>query len=492
MPGAMVMTLDQPAQAAAQAGLARPDPVPLVVDLDGTLLHTDTLMESLFDVVRRHPLQLLHLPAWWAQGRAHVKRQLALRSALDPALLPRSEDLLAHLCALRREGRRLVLATGADANVARAVASELGLFDAVLASDGQHNLSGAAKRDRLVAEFGARGFDYVGNSRRDLPVWAAARRGLLVSSSRRLAAAAAGVTQVERVFAGGPAGWRTWLGAVRAQHWLKNLLLLVPLLAAPQLHDPARWMAALLGLVCFSLVASGVYLLNDLLDLPADRRHPHKRARALASGRLPLLHALLMVPLLWGVAALLALPLALPFLGALATYAALMVAYSVRLKDFAFTDALVLAVGYSLRIWAGALAADVSVSPWLMACSISLFFGLALLKRYAELVSLRPGLGPQGRLRGYGVADAALVAGVGTAADGIAVVLLALYPVVDAPGAPRLAAWLLSALMLLWTGHMWLMAHRGRIHDDPLAFTLRDPLCRVMGIAAAAVLLVRP
>jgi len=468
------------------------DPVPLVVDLDGTLLQTDTLVESMFDVARRHPWRLLQLPEWLACGRANLKQRLALLASVDMAVLPLADELLEHLRAQKRQGRRLVLATGADATIAHVVADELGLFDTVLASDGRTNLSGVAKRDRLVAEFGERGFDYAGNSARDLSVWAAARRGLLVRPSRRLSAAAARVTQVERVFGDDRPGGRTYFGAMRVQHWLKNLLLLVPLVAAHQLYDPTKLFAALLGLVCFSLAASSVYLLNDLFDLPADRRHPHKKKRALASGRLPVLHALLLVPALWAAAALLALGLALPFLGALTAYGALMLAYSMRLKNYPIVDALALAAGYTLRIYAGSLAVAVAVSPWLLVCSTALFFGLALLKRYAELVTLRPGLGPGDCVRGYGVGDATLVAGLGTAANCIAVALLALYPVIEGPGAPRSSIWLLSTLLLFWTGHMWLMAHRGRIHDDPVAFALRDPLSRAFGMATAAVVLLAP
>ncbi len=484
--------MDTPARTSPATAPASVDTLPLVVDLDGTLLHTDTLVECLFDVARRQPLQLLQLPRWLAAGRAPLKRELAQLARLDLATLPRADDLVAHLRRLRAEGRPLVLATGADAGIATALADELGLFDTVLASDGRHNLSGPAKRDRLVALFGAQGYDYAGNGWRDLPVWAAARRGLLVRPSHRLAAAAARVTTVEQVFTEGRPDLRTWLGAMRPQHWLKNLLLLVPLLATHQLYAPSRLLAALLGLVCFSLAASGVYLLNDLFDLPGDRSHPHKQTRALASGRLSLAHALLAVPALWGAAALLALLLPLAFVGALGVYVVLMLAYSMRLRNYAIVDALALALGYSLRIWAGSLAAAVAVSGWLLVCSTALFFGLALLKRYAELVTLRPGLGPRGRVRGYGVDDAALIAGLGTAADSIAVVLLALYPVIAAPGAPQLTVWLLSALMLFWTGHMWLMAHRGRIHDDPVAFALRDPASRAFGVAAAVVLLVVP
>jgi 4-hydroxybenzoate polyprenyltransferase len=465
------------------------DPVPLAVDLDGSLLHTDTLVESLFDVARRHPLDLLRLPAWLARGRANLKHELARRASVDLAVMPRAEDLVAHLRTLRHEGRTLVLATGADERIAHAVADDLGLFDAVMASDGKVNLSGAAKRDRLVATYGLRGFDYVGNSARDLPVWAAARRAILIHPSRRLAAAAAGVTDVERQFGSHRPVWRDSVRAMRIGHWLKNLLVLVPLFTVHRLADPALLLSALLGVASFCLAASGVYLLNDLFDLPSDRRHPHKKARALASGALPLLHGLLLVPALWGGAMLLALPLGPPFLAALGAYLVLMVVYSIRLKHYPVIDTMTLAVGYTLRIYAGSLAVHVDVAPWLLVCSTSLFFGLALLKRYAELVTLRPGLGPEGRVRGYGVGDAALIAGLGMSSVCIGVALLALYPVVAAPGVPGGPLWAMSALLLFWTGHMWLMAHRGRIHDDPVAFALRDPLSRALGIGLAALLL---
>jgi 4-hydroxybenzoate polyprenyltransferase/phosphoserine phosphatase len=466
------------------------DPVPLVVDLDGTLLHTDTLVESLFDVARRHPMQLLSLPAWLARGRAGLKQEVARRASVDLAVMPRADDLLAHLRTLRRQGRHLVLATGADARIAKAVADDTGLFDEVLASDGRTNLSGAAKRDALVARFGERGFDYVGNSTRDLVVWAAARRAVLVNPSARLAAAAARVSVVERRFGDGRARWRDYLGAMRVHHWTKNLLLLVPLLAAHRLFEPPKLAAALLGLLCFSLAASGVYLMNDLFDLPADRRHPHKKSRALASGRVPLLHGLLLVPALWLTAMLLAWPLSPAFLGMVVGYIVLMVVYTMQLKHYPVVDTGVLAVGYTLRVYAGALAVAVGVSPWLLVCSLALFFGLALLKRYAEVVALRPGLGPEGRVRGYGVDDAAVIVGLGGTATALAVALLALYPVIAVPAAPRAAIWTMSALLLAWTGHLWLMAHRGRIHDDPVVFALRDPLSRVLGLSMAIVLLV--
>lgn len=463
--------------------------LPLVVDLDGTLLRSDTLVESLFAVARMHPLALLKVPLWLAQGRARLKQALAERAAIDARTLPLDQELLDYLRAQKRQGRRLILASGADEKIACAVAQECGLFEAVMASNGAVNLTAGHKRNRLVAEFGERGFDYVGNSARDLPIWAAARHGLLMAPSPRLTAAAQRVTEVAHVFAGRRPGAATYFGAMRLHHWLKNVLLLVPLLAAHSLYAPMLLTNALFGALCFSLAASGVYLLNDLFDLSADRLHPHKKQRALASGQMPIVHALVLLPGLWLAAAAFAMWLPRPFLAALGIYIALMLAYSMRLKDIAIVDALALAMGYSLRILAGALAVGLGVSPWLLVCSTAMFFGLALLKRYAELVTLRPGMGPDARVRGYRISDAALIAGLGVAAGSIAATLLALYPIIEPSDHARWPVWLFCGFLLFWIGHMWLMAHRGNIRDDPVAFALRDRISRIFGLLTAAILL---
>jgi 4-hydroxybenzoate polyprenyltransferase len=479
-----------PAALHTDAALAS-DEVPLVVDLDGTLVHTDTLVESMFAAARAHPLVLLRVPLWLLGGRAHLKRKLALRSAFDTDRLPVDGDLLHHLRAEKSRSRRLVLATGADEQIAHAVVDPLRLFDEVLASDGHVNLAGARKRERLVAEFGDRGYDYVGNSTRDLPVWSAARRALLVAPTAALTAAASHVTEIERVFPGTGRRLTGYLDAMRMRHWVKNVLVLVPLVAAHSLYRPAMLADALLAALCFSLAAAGVYLLNDLLDLRADRGHPHKRHRALASGRVPLTHALLLFPGLWLAAALLGLRLPLPFLAVLGTYVVLMIAYSMRLKDIAMVDAFVLACGYTLRIQAGALALQLAVSPWLLSSSMALFFGLALLKRYAELVMLGINAGRAIPARAYQPGDARRIAALGIASGCIAVALLALYPVSGVPDEhARWPVWTVCALLLFWTGHMWRMAQLGRIHDEPVSFALRDTFSRACGVATLAVLLV--
>ncbi len=461
---------------------AAPDP-PLVVDLDGSLLRTDVMAESLLLLVKQQPATLLKLPWWLAQGRAALKARVAEAALPDFDTLPLRTELLAYLQQQRQRGRRLVLATGADQRAARAIADRLGLFDTVLASDGRENLTGERKRRRLVALYGERGFDYVGDSRKDLAVWRSARRALIAAPVGGLAAAAARHTEVERVFDADQRRLGAWLHAMRPHHWPKNLLLFVPLLAAHRLTDARAVLDASIGCAAFCFAASATYLLNDLFDLPADRRHPHKRMRALASGRFPITEAMPLVGLLW--VAALGCAAALPgrFAAALAVYAALMLAYNLRLKDLALVDASVLALGYLLRLAAGGLALDQAVSPWLIVCSGFLFFGLALLKRYAELVVLHPGRpDPDARVRGYRVGDARLIAGLGVASGCIALAVLALYPIAEpADGATPVGVWPLCALLLGWTARMWLMAHRGLIHDDPVAFAVKDRFSRILG-----------
>lgn len=464
--------------------------VPLVVDLDGTLLRTDTLLESLLALARARPARLLALPLWWARGRAHLKRRLAECTDIDAATLPYDAQVLELLRAERARGRHLVLATGADAKIAGAVAGKLGLFDAVLASDGELNLSAEGKRARLVAEFGAGGFDYLGNSARDLTVWAAARHALLAAPSAAVEAAARRVGNVARVFRRPLPTAATYLGAMRLHHWVKNLLVWVPLVAARQLRDPALLLSAAVGMLCFSLAASGIYLINDLLDLRADRRHPHKRQRALASGEIPLSHALGLLPGLWIGAALLGAWLGPPFLLLLGVYVALMVAYSTTLKDLVIVDALVLATGYDLRIEAGALATGLPVSRWLLVWGAALFFGLALLKRYAELIDLRDSMRSGDRLRSYRLRDATPLAVLGIVAACVSVAVLARYAIVELAAPARWPVWLFGAMLLCWVGHLWLQAHRGLIREDPLAYALHDRLSRGFGAATLLLLLV--
>ena len=368
------------------------------------------------------------VPFWLAQGKASLKRHLAAEAAPDVPTLPYRRDLIEYLEAAKRRGTPLVLATAADERIAQAVAHHVGLFDAVLASDGIVNLKGATKRDRLIAEFGAQGFDYVGSGRADRPVWAAARKAILIRREPRLARdPSQGPGDGTRV-----RGDRRRTRSSTSRRCARISGSRTPWCscrwpAAHRLDEVDLLLQALLAFLAFSLCASSTYLLNDLMDLPSDRRHPHKRDRALASGRLPLVHGLALYPLLLAGAFALGLLLPWPFLGVLGLYCALTLSYSCALKDMVILDVLALAGLYALRVMAGSAATGIPPSAWLIAFCVFLFFSLAMIKRYAELVVMRTIDGLQAHARAYELEDSELLAALGGASGYLAVLVLALY-----------------------------------------------------------------
>jgi 4-hydroxybenzoate polyprenyltransferase/phosphoserine phosphatase len=456
---------------------------PLVVDLDGTLIETDLLIESILRLLREEPLALFSLPRWLLKGRAYLKQQVAGRTEIDPTLLPYRSALLDYVRAERVKGRKVVLATASDQRLANQVAAHLKLFDQVLASDGSTNLSGERKRARLVAEFGEREFDYVGNESRDLPVWSSARKAIVVSKNPRLLRAVAGLTAGENAFADRSASLRDYLSALRPEHWLKNLLVFVPVFASHLFLSPLLLGKTLAAFAAFCCCASAGYLLNDLLDLQADRRHPQKRLRPFASGRLPLTYALVMAPCLVVLGCALAGLLSPLVLGTLLFYFALTLAYSLRLKRVALLDILVLASLYTLRIVAGTAAIALWPSVWLLGFSMFLFTSLAFVKRYAELVIMREVQGDHATARGYELSDAELLASKGTASGYAAVLVLALYiasGAVKALYSRHQLIWFVCPLLLYWLGFLWLIAHRGKMYHDPLVFALRDRTSRIL------------
>jgi 4-hydroxybenzoate polyprenyltransferase/phosphoserine phosphatase len=457
--------------------------VPVVVDMDGTLIATDVLLEGGVQLLKRNPLNAVRMLGWLAQGKARLKARVAEETALDVAHLPYRPQVLEYLQAARAQGRRIVLATAADSGVARQVAERLGLFDHVLASDGTHNLAGERKRRRLVAEFGEKGFDYVGNAHPDLGVWRSARAAVVVGGGAALRRRVARVTEIGQYLEGTQARLSDYLKALRLHHWLKNLLLFTPLVAAHHLADVAAIGHAVLAFFAFSLCASGVYLLNDLMDLAADRHHPHKRERPIPSGRVPVSGVLVGIPVLLAAGLGLALLLPVGFLAVIGGYLGLNVAYSLRLKAVPILDVLILAGLYTLRIIAGSVATAVWLSTWLLAFSMFLFLSLAMVKRYAELMAMRAVDGARARARGYRLDDAELLASLGGGAGYLAVLVLALYIDSDASHAlydrPQ-ALWAVCVLLLYWISYLWLMAHRKQMDDDPLVFAVRNPVSRVL------------
>ena len=484
----------EPQSATVQAvpSPATPAP-PLVVDLDGTLIKTDLVIESICRLLRQEPLTLFALPVWLLKGRAHLKREIAQRVELDPTLLPYRTALLEYLCAERDKGRSIILATASDERFARPIADHLKLFDMVLASDGITNLSGEHKRARLVGEFGEKGFDYAGNESCDLAIWPSAKKGIVVNPNPRLRQAVAKVTQIEGVFEEDGVRLREYLNALRPQQWIKNILVFVPIFAAHVFTEPVLWARIFVTFMAFCCCASSGYLINDLCDLSADRHHPKKRLRPFASGRLPLAYALVMAPVLAVFGLFLGWLFSGLLMGILLLYLTLTAAYSLRLKKVVLLDVFMLASFYTLRIIGGGVAAAIWLSVWLLAFSMFLFISLAFLKRYSELMIMRNVDGDHAAARGYELSDAELLAAKGTASGYAAVLVLSLYiasGAVKALYSTHQAMWLMCPLLLYWIGYLWLVAHRGQMHHDPLIFAVRNRTSRILILLMLAVVLI--
>ncbi len=466
---------------------------PLVVDLDGTLLRSDLLLESAFRLLRQHPLRLLAALPYLLRGRAPLKAQLAAACTLDASTLPYNRQLITFLEQEKASGRSLVLATASHQNQADAVARHLGLFDRVFASSADTNLSAHHKQSALVRAYGEKGFDYVGNARDDLRVWASCCKAYLVDLEIGVERAAHRQGNVQTVLNSPTHTASAWALQLRLHQWVKNLLLFVPLLAAHRMGEPCLLLAGLMAFIAFGLCASSVYLLNDLLDLDDDRRQPRKCLRPLASGAVPIKTAALLLPLLLLAAfALSAWLLPYPFTLALALagYYALTLACSLLLKRVMSVDVMALAMLYTARIVAGTFAFGVALTFWMLAFSMFLFLSLALVKRYAELRAAPPGLAHAVQGRGYYPADLAMLSALGAAAGYLAVMVLALYIQDQSTIAlyrhPQ-RIWLACPILLYWITRMWMITHRGWMHEDPVVFAIKDRNSLLAGLLFAIV-----
>ncbi|AKJ65268.1 UbiA family prenyltransferase [Kiritimatiella glycovorans] len=467
---------------------------PLYVDLDGTLIRSDVFLEAGLQFLSRRPSGIAELGRRARAGRPGLKRWLAEVAELDVDALPWQTEFIAWLRAEKKRGRRLVLATAADGRIAHAVADHLGCFDAVLASDGEVNLKGAAKRDRILEHCGGGPFAYAGDSNADRPVWKAAAERIAVRPSpglgRWLRRHSARVFAEETV----PRPSRSWPRALRVFQWMKNLLVFAPMILAHRLGDPALYLAGITAFISFSLLASSVYVMNDLADLEADRRHPRKRRRPFASGALNPGWGLLAAPLLLLGALLTALALPPAFAGWAGLYVVLNLAYSWGFKRIFLLDVLTLAVFYTLRFAAGSAATGVPCSLWFVAFSLAGFMSLAFVKRYAELREVKEAnTHDRVKGRGYRVRDLGLLLGCGVAMGAAAVGVFCAYLAsaqVSTLYARPFVLWGVAALMVGWLGRIWLLAKRGVLRDDPVEFALTDRVTWVLAALAAALVLI--
>lgn len=459
----------------------------LVVDMDGTLVRTDTLHEGLLGLAATQAGALRHLPGWLRQGKAKAKAAIADHHILDPELLPYDPDVLAHIRDARAAGRPVALVSAADHRQVAAVAEHLGLFDLAVGTgapelgEGRGNLAGANKAAFLTQQF-PQGFDYIGDSAADLPVWAAAQTAYGVRIDPDLAQKARDAGAALQTISAKPSPIKPLIRACRPHQWSKNALILLPVLTA---LDAGALPAALLAVVCFSLTASAIYIINDLLDLPSDRRHPRKRARPFAAADASARDGLICSAGLLAIAFLLALVL-LPgaFLGVLALYLVTTTAYSFWIKRKMVADVLCLATLYTLRIIAGSAATGIVLSPWLLVFSMFVFFSLATIKRQAELEDMKKRGKTSTSGRNLLVEDLPVIQGMSIASAQAAVLVFALYsqdPEIQAHATRPDLLLLICPVLFFWLGRMQILTRRGFMTDDPIVFTAKDRVSLASG-----------
>lgn len=464
------------------SSLAEP---PLCVDLDGTLVKSDTLYDSLLLLARCKPRLLFQVPGWIAGGKANLKAKVSGEVSLDATRLPYNGPLLDYLVGEYRRGRTIYLATGADGVLAERVAAHLGIFHGVLASDGRTNLTGGNKLGELKERFGLTGFAYIGNSSPDLELLSQAKEAMVANPDFGLASRLhLRKISIARRFEDRPPLAQVLRKAIRLHQWSKNILVFAPFLLSHTFRLQTI-VAALVAFFCFSFCASATYIVNDLLDIETDRHHPHKRFRPFAAGDLSVLHGVALACLLIALAVTGVLFLPRLFAVMLLLYTFTTLAYSFLLKKVALVDVLLLSGLYTWRMLAGGAATDTPISAWLAAFSLFLFLSLAMVKRFSELENLREkGMSPANG-RGYQISDIEQLRAFGTASGYAAVVVFALYisrtEVTDLYHHPS-RMWLIAPLMILWISRVWLLASRGELDEDPVIFATRDRMSLFIGL----------
>jgi len=460
-------------------------PISLYVDLDGTLTLTDTLHEQIVGLMRSRPWILLLAPYWlMCGGKARLKHEVARRVTLEVQNLPYDRATLEQIFEYQAQGRKIVLATAANTEIAEAVAAHIGVFDEVISSTPEVNLSGRSKLNKIRESDSE--FAYIGNGRADIPIWEHATEKFIVNGPatlerRIIAAGGTSLGKRDSILAG-------LVKAARPHQWLKNLLLFVPLLVAHKIGDPSAISSAGIGFLSFCLCASGVYVLNDLLDIENDRKHHKKRFRPFAAGTVPIPYGIAASLILTLAGIALAISVNWPFVLVLCGYLLITNAYSFRLKKVIMLDVVTLAGLYTARVIAGAEAIDVPLSFWLLSFSMFLFLSLALVKRYCEIAALEDSGVQEAGGRGYSVDDKGIITQLGTASGIVSVLVMALYVNSEAISAlysePRFV-WIVCPLLLYWIGRIWLLAHRGEVDEDPVVFAAKDMRTMLVGALVA-------
>ncbi len=466
----------------------------LVVDLDGTLLRTDSLYESLWSAIEIDVVGAFKSLLALKNGRAAIKAELARLSDICVETLPFNQVVIEYVEKWKASGGRCALVTAADQSLAELIGNHVGLFDEIHGSNGTHNLKGGAKAEFLEQRYADNGYIYIGDSKADLPVWEKASQAITVDVSKNIADAVESFgLRVEHLNTLETKS-NPFIRSLRPYQWVKNILVFLPLIAA-QNFSAQTLLSGVFAFFVFSAVASSVYIVNDLLDITSDRAHPRKKYRPIAAGDISLINGMLMSLGLLVLALFAAfLIFDIQFFLLLCGYYAITTAYSVYLKRKLILDICLLAALYTFRIIAGGVASGVPLSIWLLAFALFLFFSLAAIKRWAELKDCHDRGVLKATGRGYHVDDIPFMKAMALSSGYLSVLLLAMYlnspAVLDLYTNPE---YMLGACLVLfyWLTHIIFVTHRGFMNDDPIVYAFKDRrslvcIVAVVGFAISA------
>ncbi|MCF8032848.1 MAG: UbiA family prenyltransferase [Desulfarculaceae bacterium] len=462
---------------------------PLCVDLDGTLLLGDSLWYAVATLLHHAPFAFLRIAATIFKGKAHFKAALCQEALKYDIVFSYNNDVLHWLQEEKKSGRPLYLVTGADRRIAEIVTKQVAVFDGMMTSDGETNLTSGNKAKALATKFGASNYDYIGDSVKDMAACRQAQKAYLVRPTRSLL----NKYQAQGIEAETPWGMAKsqlaqLIKTMRPHQWAKNLLLFVPFILAHNFETQVIF-KAVFAFVAFCFLASGVYICNDLLDQESDRRHPHKKDRPIASGGLNPNLAFAAAIVLLAVSLFIGSLLNSIFFATIVLYLLANVAYSVALKKAKLVDVLILAGLFSLRIFAGGVATEVPISDWLIVFSIFFFLNLAFLKRFIEVNHMQADEKMPGR--DYYGSDRLFLFIAGVSSGYLSVLVFLLYltsaHAKELYKHPKLLI-LICPILIYWVSRMWLYAHRGLIKGDPVIFALKGKQGYLVGLLIMAII----
>lgn len=462
--------------------------IPLILDLDGTLISND-ITHDLFSFMAFYtPLDFFHAVKLGFSDKPSMKRFMLDRheKRINPDYLPYSESIIALAKAYKSSGGDVYLCSGSHEMIVDRIVQHFDWLDGGWGTRDELNMTAHNKAEFLKKQFPT-GFHYVGNSEQDFQVWEAAQKGYAINPPQGVEAIRTAQNEPIEILERQTKTLKAVLKAMRVHQWAKNgLMFVVPLLTFAELSI-SDIVNVILGFLAFSLLASSTYILNDLVDINSDRQHATKRNRMLASGRLSVPHAVILIALLGVLSLVIAAFLPINFLATMALYCAVTLIYSFKVKLIAIADVMTLAGLFTLRVVAGATLVLQPVSPWLLNFIAVLFLNLALVKRYTELRKKPTTTHAESSAivgRGYTKNDEVLVLALGVSMASLALLsfflygLLAPVRVIDS----GIAIGAIATILLYWMMRVWLLAHRGLMDDDPVLFAIKDRLSIVLGL----------